>query len=133
MVLALPPPRWPAFDAEELVDLGAPLVGQRLAIDQDQGRDAVVAHQGAGDDRLAGPGGSHQDTEVVAGQGVVGGPLVGVQPGVERERLRLAGHPLVDDLEPAADLGGEIVEAPAQATGQDQVTADRLEIGRAHV
>jgi hypothetical protein len=59
----------------------------------------------------------------VAGQGVVGGLLVGVQLGAERERLRLAGHPLVDDLEPAADLGREFVEAPAQAPGQDQVTA----------
>ena len=62
----------------------------------------------------------------MAGQGVVGGLLVGVQLGAERERLRLAGHPLVDDLEAAADLGGELVEATAQAAGQDQVTADRL-------
>jgi hypothetical protein len=39
--------------AEELADAGTPLLGQGLAVDQDERRRGVRGDHGAGDDRLA--------------------------------------------------------------------------------
>ena len=56
------------LDAEELADTGPPLVGQRLAVDQDERRCGMFRDQRAGDDRLARPWRRDQDTLLMIGQ-----------------------------------------------------------------
>ena len=56
------------FDAEELSDPGPPLVGQGLAVDQDEGGDLVGGNDRAGHHGLPGSGRRNQHPEVVPGE-----------------------------------------------------------------
>ncbi len=67
-----------------------------------------------------------QDREVVSGDGVVGGLLVGFQACGELERVRLPGVALVDDLQAAARLADQAVESGEKAARQDQVSVECL-------
>jgi hypothetical protein len=49
----------PGLDAEELADPGPPLVGQGLAVDQDERGDPVGSDDRAGHHGLPGSGGCH--------------------------------------------------------------------------
>src|SRR5262249_18526730 len=60
------------LDAQELADAGTPLVGPRLAVDQDERRSRVHGDECAGNDRLARSWRRDQDPEFVAGQLIYG-------------------------------------------------------------
>jgi hypothetical protein len=108
----------PRLDVEELADAGAPLVGQGLAIDQDQRRCAVRGDQRAGDDSLARTWGRDQNRELVAGQLVDGLALdAGQRPG-KGELLPVARGPLVGDLQPTASFLREGLDLGGQASGR---------------
>ena len=109
------------FDAEQLMDPGTPLVGESLAVDQDESGDGVGGDKGASDHGLTGAGWRDQHSEVVAGHGVVGGLLLWVERALEAEFLRCTWLALIGRLESAArldDQNGQLAEEPA---GQDQV------------
>ena len=52
-------------DVEVLGEPGSPLVDELLAVDDHEGRRAVVGDDGAGHDRLAGTGRGDEDAAVV--------------------------------------------------------------------
>jgi hypothetical protein len=64
---------------------GPPLLGQRLPVDQDQGRGGVPGHERAGHDRLTRPGGSDQHAQIFVGQVINRALLVVPEPRGERE------------------------------------------------
>jgi hypothetical protein len=53
------------LDSEELLDAGAPLVGEGFAVDENQGGGVAFGDHGAGHDGLAGAGWGDQDPVVV--------------------------------------------------------------------
>lgn len=63
------------LDAEQVLDLSAPLVSERLAIHQHERRGAARRDDGAGHHGLAGAGRGHQQPEVVWNQVVDRGLL----------------------------------------------------------
>ena len=65
----------PGLDAEELADPGPPLVGQGLAVDQDERGDLVGGDDRAGHDGLPGSGRGDEHAEVMPGQFRDGVPL----------------------------------------------------------
>ncbi len=107
------------LDAEQVVDAGAPLVGEGLAVYQYQRGHAVVGDDDASDHGLAGAGWGDQYREFVTGDRVVRGLLLRCQACSELEFVRLPGAAFVGDLQFAAGLRDERVGAVEQAARQD--------------
>jgi Nucleotidyl transferase AbiEii toxin, Type IV TA system len=74
--LASPAPDLARLDAEEVGQLIAPLLGQDLSVDEDQGGGSAFGDDGAGHDGLAGSGWRDQYAIVVREHGAHGGGLV---------------------------------------------------------
>jgi hypothetical protein len=115
------PAELPSLDAEQVQDAGAPLVGQCLAVDQDQRGGGLPGDERARQHRLTGPGRGDEDAQVVPRNGLHSRVLVRSKLGVEGEVTRLAGGPLVNHPETASCLGDELVQRRQQATGKDQI------------
>lgn len=115
----------PGLDAEELGDPGPPLVGESLAIDQDERGCLARGDDRARDHGLARPGRGDEDPENT-GQFDDGRALGRCQGGREREVLRRAWPALVGDVQAAASLGGEIGDGVEHAARKDKAAVESL-------
>jgi hypothetical protein len=94
-------------DSEELGDPGPPLVGQGLAVDQDESGDLVGGDDRAGHDGLPGSGRRDQHPEVVPGEFRDRVPLGRRQDRGAGDVLWGAGGAAVGDVQAAAGLRGQ--------------------------
>lgn len=116
----------PRLYTEELADPGTPLVGQGLAVHQDQGRGGMRGDQRAGDDRLARPRRRHQDAQIVTSQARDSLVLGAGQRRGEGEFLPGPGRTLICNFQAAAGFPGQSRDGADQAAGQDQPAVDGL-------
>ena len=99
----------------------APLVGEGLAVDQDECGDALGRCSGAGDHRLAGSGWGDENPEIVGQHGVQCRLLLRIEGGSKREVVWRSGFAVVGEREAASGLLDEIAETLEYAAGQDDV------------
>ena len=108
----------PGASTAELADLlrgqvevadeaGAPLLDERLAVDDDQRWHVVAGDEGTADEGLARAGRCHEHSEIVCRQGLGGGGLLGGQRGVELSVKRVWRGAPVDQTEVAAGVGDD--------------------------
>jgi hypothetical protein len=110
----------PSFDAQELGDAGPPLVGEGLAVDQDQCGCLVSGDDRAADHSLARPWRRDEHPEIVPGQLGHGCVLGLCQGGRKGELLRHAWRALIGDVQAAACLRCEVADDVEDAARQDQ-------------
>jgi len=99
------------FDAKKSLNLGSPLVQQRLPIAHDEGRDVVLCDQRAGDHCLAGAGWSDEETLLMFGERIVGCLLRWPEVRGESEFDLLSDRPVVADVEFAPRVGDELLDS----------------------
>ena len=88
-----------------------------------------MSDRGAGDDGFACTGWSDEDSDVVGGDLLQGLLLVRLQHGVDCERVRRPGGPVVRDVQTAFGLRDQARQTFGQAARQDQVAAGCLLVG----
>ena len=114
------------LDAEELPDAGPPLVGERLAVDQDEGRRLAPGDQRARHNRLARSRWRHQNAEVMRRQCIKCASLRRSEGGCEHGFDRGTGHRLIGHLDLGSHLFGEGLDHPEESAGQDEVSLEGL-------
>ena len=77
---------------------------------------------------LPAPGGRDEHAELVPGQGVASGLLLGVELSGEAEGVRSSRVALVNEFQAAAGLFDQCGEPVEQPAGQDQVAGEGLVI-----
>jgi hypothetical protein len=114
------------LDAEELGDPGPPLVGQGLAVDQDERGDLVGGDDRAGHHGLPGSWWRDQYPEVVPGELGDRVPLGGRQDSGAGDLPGGAGGAAVGDVQAASGLRGQRGDGVEHATRQEQAAVDGL-------
>jgi hypothetical protein len=109
----------PGLDAEELGNPGPPLVGQGLAVDQDERGDLVGGNDRAGHHGLPGSGRRDQDPEVMPGEFRDRVPLGKRQDGGAGDVLGGAGRAVVGDVQAASGLRGQRGDRVEHAARQE--------------
>ena len=113
------------LDAEELADAGPPLVGQRLAVDQDERRCGMLRDQRAGDDCFPRPWRRDQDTLLMTARSVTASRCRPVKVPV---KVNFCSVPADRSsvIQAAACFLRQRRDSVNQAPGQDQAAVDCL-------